>query len=117
MLVCQEERDEPEVVPARLPTAGADEDRTLLGSLGIAFSESPSARRTPKGATVTQIRVGSPAQEAGLQPGDVIVKIEDIEVDGAAGAVAALGASRRPFIPIRYVRGGDTKVTSIERRR
>ena len=117
VLVPQEERDEPEVVPARLPTAGADEDRTLLGSLGIAFSQSPSTRSTPKGATVTQVRVGSPAQEAGLQAGDVIVKIEDVEVEGAAGAIAALGASRRPFIPIRYVRGGDTRVTSIERRR
>src|SRR5579863_6730553 len=59
------------------------------------------------GVLITNIYVGSPAQQAGLQPGDVLLAI-----DGAApgGALDALGriASRKPgsSITLRGVRGG-----------
>jgi putative serine protease PepD len=66
---------------------------------------------------ITRVRKGSAADEAGLRAGDVITQVEETVVDDSSSAVAALRGSKRPFIPMKYERDGDPRVTSIERPR
>ena len=102
--------------PAPRPGRG-DEESSLLESHGLAFSEAPQSSRRTKGAVVSRVMKGSAADEAGLRAGDVITQIEDTIVGNGATAVEALRKSKRPFIPMKYERSGDPRVTSIERPR
>lgn len=53
----------------------------LLGVKGIEVTnEAQSEQGIPNGAYITSIKWDSPAMTAGLQPGDVIVKVDDKEV-------------------------------------
>lgn len=62
--------------------------------------------REVKGVVVTAVRPGSPAAEAGLRQGDVIVGVDRRPVTSAAQAVGALG-KRRPEGHLARVRRGD----------
>jgi serine peptidase DegS len=86
--------------------------RVVRGWIGIVPEDltDEQARQvglTQGGVVIANLYVGSPGQQAGLQPGDVLLAI-----DGAApgGALDALGriASRKPgsSIQLRGVRGG-----------
>ncbi len=86
--------------------------RVVRGWIGIVPEDltDEQARQvglTQGGVVIANLYVGSPGQQAGLQPGDVLLAI-----DGAApgGALDALGriASRKPgsSITLRGVRGG-----------
>lgn len=94
-----------------------EEEGSLLESHGLAFSEAPQSSKRAKGAVITRVRKGSAADEAGLRAGDVITQVEETVVTNSGSAVAALRGSKRPFIPMKYERDGDPRVTSIERPR
>ncbi|MBM3489585.1 MAG: DegQ family serine endoprotease [Alphaproteobacteria bacterium] len=69
----------------RRPWLGAalqDVTAERAGSLGLA---------RPGGALVRQVAPGSPAEAAGLRPGDVIVELEGKPVADAAGTIHRLG--------------------------
>ena len=89
-----------------------DELRSVLDSHGLAFSLDGN-----KGALVTRVVSGSPAADAGLEAGDLIVQVEDTTVSDADAAVKALRRSKRPFVPVRYKRKGKTLFTAVERPR
>ena len=57
---------------------------------------------------------GSPADKAGIKTGDVITKINDVEV-GKGGGVSSLIAEYAPgdTIKITFVRGNDTKTVNV----
>jgi serine protease Do len=93
------------------------EERTLLDTHGLAFSDAPSSSRSARGAVVSRVRKGSAADEAGLREGDVITQVEDTAVSSGSDAVAALRASKRPFVPLKFERKGESRVTSLERPR
>ncbi|WP_245632066.1 trypsin-like peptidase domain-containing protein [Edaphobacter aggregans] len=64
------------------------------GKLGLAMSDiTPDIRQqlnlpdNIKGAAIASVRPGSPAEDAGLQPGDVIVQVNRKNVDSAKQAV------------------------------
>ncbi len=62
----------------------------------------------PHGALVTEVATGSPAEAAGLRPGDAIVKIDGVDVDAPQGfdfrfATKALGSTST----LTYVRSGN----------
>lgn len=59
------------------------------GYLGVSL-----ARGTDEGVRVARVNSGSGAAKAGLKAGDVIVKIDDIEVDGSTALVRKLNASK-----------------------
>jgi serine protease Do len=70
------------------------------GKLGLAMADlTPEVRQQLnipdeiKGAAVQSVRPGSPAEEAGLQPGDVIVQVNRKNIDSASQAVADVHAS------------------------
>jgi serine protease Do len=69
------------------------------GKLGLAMSDiTPDVRQqfnlpdNIKGAAVESVRPGSPAEDAGLQPGDVIVQVNRQNIDSASQAVAKVHA-------------------------
>ncbi len=71
--------------------------------------------RTPR---VFSVAKGSPAQAAGLQPGDFIMSIGGAEPDGGAGAVSELLAetSDEPAdLAVTVQRNGETMAFEIER--
>lgn len=70
------------------------------GKLGLAMADlTPDVRQQLnlpdelKGAAIANVRPGSPAEDAGLQPGDVIVQVNKHDVDSASQAVATVRSS------------------------
>ncbi len=61
--------------------------------------------RGTKGAVITDVATGSPAEQAGLRPGDVIVEIDRRPVASADDAVAALHGAPRAGGHLLRVRG------------
>lgn len=43
-----------------------------------------------QGAVITEIQAGSPAADAGLRAGDIVVSIDGAPIDGSAGLIAAI---------------------------
>jgi S1-C subfamily serine protease len=92
----------------------------VRGYLGIealtvsARSGNKSNLPTSGGAGVTQIVPGSPAEQAGLQPGDVITRVGTVAIANAGDLTAALtqygpGMS----VDVDYVRNGQQQTAHI----
>jgi|SRR5579859_1130202 len=99
---------------ARRPAGGSGR-RPLGARVGDAASQ---ARRSPGlpavGAYVGGVRPGSPAEQAGLRAGDVIVAVNHTPVPDAAGLEAAL--SHPPAdgpITIQYQRDGTLREVPV----
>ena len=87
-----------EQVASRVGAAAADRPR-----LGMQIRDAGGG-----GAEVGPVRAGSPAERAGLQPGDVIVQVAQQPIASASnveGLVARLGASAT--IDIVVIRGSS----------
>jgi serine protease Do len=87
------------------------------GKLGLAMSDlTPDVRQQlnlpegVKGAAIESVRPGSPAEDAGLQPGDVIVQVNRHDVDSAHQAVASVHAipSGEDVLLLVWSRGGES---------
>ena len=63
-----------------------------------------------KGAAVESVRPGSPAEDAGLQPGDVIVQVNRHDVDSANQAVASVRAvpEGQDVLLLVWSKGGES---------
>jgi serine protease Do len=71
--------------------------------------------RGTKGAVVTDVVAGSPAEGAGLKPGDVIVEIDRAPVASSEQAVEALRVSRGGAGHLLRVRGaGGTRFVTVK---
>lgn len=81
--------------------------------LGVASrnleAQDQEALRVRQGALVEQIAPGSPAEAAGIQPGDVIVAIEGAAIADAQALIQTI-ARKRPgdAVAVRIVRQGQT---------
>ena len=74
-------------------------DQVNGGKLGLAMSDlTPDVRQqmnipdSVKGATIAQVRPGSPAEDAGLQPGDVILEVDRKATPSASAVVSTVKA-------------------------
>lgn len=105
VLVEQEDRT-PDAEKVRRP------DRTDLGDLGL---ELGGARKG--GVLIEDVQIGSLADQAGLEAGDVLLQVGQDPVTSSRAALEAIRDSSRTMVPLRYLRGGDEKVTAIERPR
>jgi regulator of sigma E protease len=63
--------------------------------------------------TVGSVLEGSPAQEAGLQPGDVILEMNGVEFDFAMELESAIAAADYKTMDITVRRDGETKALEI----
>ena len=84
-------------------------------TLGVSVADaSRYAPETGQGAYVGKVRPGSPAQQAGLQKGDVITEVGSQLIPNAAILVDL--SKRIPpgqRVRVRYVRGGRMQETAI----
>jgi serine protease Do len=69
-----------------------------------------------KGAVVSQVEPGSPAEAAGLQQGDVIVGVGTESVGSPQQAVNAIHAAARAghAVAVRILRDGHTEFVAID---
>ncbi len=83
--------------------------------LGVTATDSSD----PKGATVQTVYTGTPAQEAGLQQGDVITKVNDTTVESSSELTAAVtklsAGDKAKFTYTRNGQENTVEVTLIER--
>ena len=70
------------------------------GGYGAYLGTIPDFSQTEGGVLLSGVREGSPAEQAGLVPGDVIVKFDDVRIDNLYDYAYAL-RSRRPGQPVR----------------
>jgi putative serine protease PepD len=86
------------------------------GYLGITLDERADGGQ---GALVTEVQDDSPADQAGIEAGDVVISVDDSATDGRAGVIAAV-RDHEPGdeIPVVVVRDGEEEtfdVTLVER--
>ena len=79
--------------------------------LGVAVEDTDSAEG---GATLAEVRAGTPAAEAGLQSGDVVTELEGESVD-SADELRRLVAAKSPgdSIELTIERDGDTQTVEV----
>ncbi|HVY82601.1 MAG TPA: trypsin-like peptidase domain-containing protein [Steroidobacteraceae bacterium] len=87
--------------------------RVIRGWIGIEPRDVPEYQRQQlglpaNGVLIANLYVGSPAQRAGLQPGDVLTDIDGVPVRSAQEAIARVASHRKPgeTIKLRVIRGG-----------
>src|SRR4029077_12571140 len=87
------------------------------GKLGLAMSDVPPDIRHQlnlpdniKGAAIASVRPGSPAEDAGLQPGDVIVQVNRHDVDSASQVVASVRSipAGQDVLLLVWSKGGES---------
>jgi putative serine protease PepD len=88
----------------------------LEGFLGVLLGDRTDGGQ---GALITEVTDESPADEAGLEVGDVVVAIDDAAIDGTAGLIAAIrDHAPGDEVSIVVVRDGEQAtldVTLVER--
>jgi serine protease Do len=99
---------------------GGGSERQSRAKLGIALTSlTPSLAQQlgvdprAKGAVVTSVREGSPAQEAGLQQGDIVVEVDRKPVTSADDAVRALGVEHAGGHLVRLRHGDSARLVVI----
>ncbi len=87
--------------------------RVIRGWIGIVTEDVPDATRQrmalpADGVLISNLYVGSPAQQAGVQPLDVLIDIDGVPVKSAQEAIARVAAIREPgkTIKLRVMRSG-----------
>ena len=87
--------------------------RVIRGWIGIVPEDVPERQRQKlgmpaSGVLILNLYVGSPAQRAGVQPGDVLTDIDGTAVKSAQEAIARVAAHRKPgqTIKLRVLRNG-----------
>lgn len=84
---------------------------------GSQESPSPQARFSGRGLRITEIHAGSPAEQSGLKPMDVIFRYGDFEIVDDASYYAAREAyenGREPDIPVVVWRDGKAVRTTVK---
>lgn len=99
-------------IPIEQATAVAD--ALLAGKkpthavLGVQTADDPQGR----GAVVAGVASGSPAQKAGLKPGDIVTRIGDRQINDATSlAVAVRAVTPGTTVTLTYLRDGQTHTT------
>ena len=106
----------------RAAQRGHEGGRQQQGRIGLALqtltpdvADQLGIERGTKGAVITDVVAGSPAERAGLKPGDVIVEVDRTPVASSEQAVEALRAARGNGGHLLRVRGaGGTRFVTVK---
>jgi putative serine protease PepD len=80
--------------------------------LGVTVIDANSENGLLTGAGIRSVNEGSAADEAGLEPGDVVTKVEDELISGSESLVATIRGYRPgDTVTLTVVRGGDRTET------
>jgi serine protease Do len=100
-----------QVVLGELPNEDMRQPAEQQGRIGLALqtltpdvASSLGLERGTKGAVITDVVAGSPAEAAGLKPGDVIVEVDRAPVSSSEQAVSALRAATKGGQPGHLLR-------------
>ncbi len=67
-----------------------------------------------RGAVVSEVVAGSPAERAGLQPGDIIVEFDGQAIDGSSDLRNTVGLVRvESTVPLVYLRDGQRRSVDV----
>ena len=115
-----------DVTVGTLPTDGSGHGTALASGegqgLGVALSPiTPNLRQQldladgTRGAVITEVKPGSPAEQAGLQPGDVITGVGEHAVSGTADATRAIREQMKAnqAVALRIVRSGENLFVAV----
>lgn len=86
--------------------------------LGIAYKviskDVALLNNVPEGAYIQQVVSGSPADKAGLQRGDIIIKIDDKRLTGTNNEISTIINSKKPgdTVSLSYWRSDKTQTTT-----
>ena len=97
------------VLDGRMPLAGA-----TVVNLSPAVVDEMRLSGPGKGVIVTAVAAGSPAARLGLQPGDLLLRLNGEAVESTAALEASLRQSRGPW-RIAIQRGGEVLETVVGR--
>lgn len=89
---------------------GGFKTRAFLGVRYFMISQEAALQNeVPQGAYIQEVVEGSPAEKAGIQPGDIITKIDDQSLKDVEGGLAGLIADHKggDKISIEYYRDGE----------
>jgi putative serine protease PepD len=81
------------------------------GYLGVGLDE---RRDGGQGTIITDVQDGTPAADAGLLVGDIVIAVDDTTVDGGPGLVAAI-RDREPGdeVDITVLRDGERRTFTV----
>ena len=115
-----------DVTVGTLPTDGAGHSTAIAGNdsqgLGVSLSGiTPNLRQqlelpdSARGAVITEVKQGSAAEQAGLQPGDVITGVGDRAVSGTADATHAIRDQlhANQAVALRILRNGQPLFVAV----
>jgi serine protease Do len=115
-----------DVTVGTLPTDGSGHPNALGSGegqgLGVSLSGiTPNVRQQldlaegTRGAVITEVKPGSPAEQAGLQPGDVITGVGEHPVTGTADASRAIREQLKSnqAVALRIVRNGENLFVAV----
>ena len=93
--------------------AGKPTDKITIGTPALLGVSATDGSGTTAGAVVESISAGSPAAQAGLRAGDVIVSLGSTRIDGVSSLVAAVRAHKAgDKVTVTYQRNGTTRTTT-----
>ena len=84
-----------------------------LQTLSADVADSLGIDRATKGAVITDVLAGSPAERSGLKPGDVIVEVDRRAVGSADEAIEALRAPQKNGHLLRVRGAGGTRFVTV----
>lgn len=101
-------------VAAELIKDGHSTDASLGVTVAGAGAQPGAQEEDPSGVPLQEVASGSAADQAGLQAGDRVTKINDISTTTADGLIAAIRFyAPGTQIEITYQRGGQTHTTNV----
>ncbi len=84
------------------------------GWIGVLCDRDPAESEPQGGATIQAVLAGSPAGDAGLMPGDVVIRAAGRPVSGRPDLVAAVrGLRPQDPLDLEYVRDGHTRSVTV----
>jgi putative serine protease PepD len=84
------------------------------GWMGVVCDKEPADTRVQGGAVVQTVLAGSPAAQAGLAPGDVVVRVNGRAVSGRPDLVAAVRSLRpQDQLELQYLRNGKPRYATV----
>jgi serine protease Do len=101
--------------------AAAEQAPAGQGQVGLSLSSLPEDQKQQLGvnggAVVREVRPGSPADESGIQPGDVILRIGSHEVSSPTDVAAQIHAAeqaKRTDLALLVLRDGVTAYVPLQ---
>ncbi len=109
------------VTLGELPDEDQRQPEAQQGKIGMALqtlspdvADSLGMDRTTKGAVITDVLAGSPAERAGLKPGDVIVEVDRRAVGNADEAIEGLRATTKNGHLLRVRGPSGTRFVTVK---